>query len=119
MRTRFTIRHVTERIQGAAVMRVSMFRADLTVTLSAILFAASAWAQTDVGSISGAVTDSSGASVPDCSVTSKNLQTGLKQTVRTQVTGFYTFAILPTGTYSITAEKRGFRNSEVSGVVLD
>jgi hypothetical protein len=76
-------------------------------------------AQTNVGSISGSVSDSSGAFVPDCLVTATSLGTGLKQDVHTQESGFYTFPVLPAGTYSMVAEKAGFRSSTVSGVVLD
>jgi hypothetical protein len=56
---------------------------------------------------------------PDCVVTATSVQTGLKETVRTLEMGFYTFGVLPAGTYSVAAQKTGFRNSKVSNVVLD
>jgi hypothetical protein len=95
-----------------------MWRAPAIVA-ALIGFGARVSAQTNFGSISGTVTDASGASVPDCSVTARDLQTGFRQSVRTQANGYYTFAVLPIGTYIVSAEKGGFRNSEVSGVVLD
>src|SRR5438552_17733019 len=76
-------------------------------------------AQSTVGSISGIVTDSSGAAVPGCLVSANNTQTGQKVSVRTQETGLYVFASLPSGVYALTAEKEGFRMSERSGVILD
>jgi hypothetical protein len=84
-----------------------------------VVFVASLAAQSTVGSISGIVTDSSGAAVPGCLVSANNTQTGQKVSVRTQETGYYVFASLPTGVYALTAEKEGFRMSERSGVILD
>ncbi len=87
--------------------------------LTAMLAAVAAWPQSNVGFISGTVTDSTGAAVPDCAITATHVQTGQKTAVRTQETGYYVFASLPIGTYNLLAEKTGFRNSERSGVVLD
>ncbi|MDQ1471000.1 MAG: hypothetical protein QOJ99_2480 [Bryobacterales bacterium] len=78
-----------------------------------------AWAQSNFGSISGAITDASGASVPACMVTATNPQTGMTRSVNTQEGGIYVFAELPEGTYNVRASKAGFRQIEQSGVVLD
>jgi len=82
-------------------------------------FSVAAWSQSNVGYISGSVTDSTGAAVPNCAVTATHTQTGQKQTVSTQDTGLYVFASLPAGTYNLSAEKQGFRNTERTGLVLD
>ena len=84
-----------------------------------ILGASIASCQSTVGSISGEVTDASGAAIPDSIVTATSAGTGLKQTWKTQDNGRYVFASLPEGTYNIRVEKEGFRPSEQSGVVLD
>src|SRR5882672_12880771 len=78
-----------------------------------------AWCQSNVGAISGQVTDSTGAAVPNSAVTATNTQTGLKRIVTTQENGLYVLAGLPEGTYNVRVEKDGFRNSEQSGVILD
>src|SRR5690242_5532943 len=83
------------------------------------LVSLSIYAQSTVGSISGTVTDSSGGAVPECLISATNDQTGQKVSVRTQETGLYVFASLPSGTYVLSAEKPGFRTSERSGVILD
>ena len=57
-------------------------------------FAIAAWSQSNVGYISGSVTDSTGTAVPNCAVTATHTQTGQKQTVSTQDTGLYVFASL-------------------------
>lgn len=76
-------------------------------------------AQSNFGSISGAVTDTSGAAVPGCVVTATNPQTGLTRSVNSQESGIYVLAELPEGTYNIRAGKEGFRQIEQSGVILD
>src|ERR1043166_543877 len=85
----------------------------------AALAASPSHTQPTVGSISGTVTDSSGGAVPDCLVTTTNNQTGQKSAVRTQETGLYVFASLPAGTYTLLAEKAGFRLTARAGVILD
>ena len=46
----------------------------------ALLFSAGAWAQFDIGNITGAVMDSSGAAVPNSTVTVTNTSTGVEKT---------------------------------------
>ncbi|HUS05435.1 MAG TPA: carboxypeptidase regulatory-like domain-containing protein [Bryobacteraceae bacterium] len=83
------------------------------------MWAALAICQSNVGYISGSVTDNTGAAVPGCTVTAINTQTGQKQAVITQNTGLYVFASLPAGTYSLATAKEGFRSSEQTNLVLD
>ena len=70
----------------------------------------------DRGTITGAVTDVSGAIVPLARVTLLNPANGQKQTVETNTEGNYTFLSLIAGRYSVTAEKDGFRRAEASNV---
>src|SRR5215510_2039557 len=78
-----------------------------------------AWGQANVGEISGQVSDSTGAAVPNCAVTATNPQTGFKRSATTSEVGLYVFAGLPGGTYTVRAQKEGFRPVEQTGVVLD
>src|SRR5258708_33311042 len=80
-----------------------------------LLLAGSVFAQ-DRGTIRGVVTDPSGATVPDATVTVKNINTGLKQTVKTSADGVYNVLYLPAGDYTVATEKSGFRKAETSGV---
>src|SRR5262245_42191419 len=73
----------------------------------------------DRGSITGAVTDPTGAVVPGAQVTAKNSRTGLTQSAVTGENGLYTFLYLPVGTYTIVAEMTGFRRAEAAGVVVN
>ncbi len=80
-----------------------------------LLLAGSSLAQ-DRGTIRGVVTDPSGASVPDATVTVKNVNTGLIQTVKSSADGVYSVLYLPAGEYTVSTEKDGFRKSEIGGV---
>ena len=82
-----------------------------------ILAGESALAQ-DRGTITGAITDPSGGAVPGATVTAKNSNTGLTQTVATGTDGLYTFLYLPVGTYTVVTEIPGFRKAEASGVLV-
>src|SRR5580698_2906548 len=90
-------------------------------TLSAILAAfisVSAWSQTQLATVSGTITDPSGAVVPGVNVTIVSQGTGLKRGAVTGTAGEYRFAGLPTGTYSLRIEKTGFQSQVREGVEL-
>jgi hypothetical protein len=70
------------------------------------------------GSVSGRVSDQSGAVVPGASVVLQNLATGVQQSGVTNHAGFYRFPELMPGTYSIVASFKGFRDVEVLVQVL-
>jgi hypothetical protein len=65
--------------------------------------------QTSFGAIVGAVTDPSGAQVPDATVTVTNLGTSGRQTGSTNTSGAYEFVNLNPGTYRVDIEKSGFK----------
>jgi hypothetical protein len=90
-------------------------------TLAAVLaalFSISAWAQTQLATISGIITDPSGAVVPDVSVTIVSQGTGLKRSALTDTAGQYRFAGLPTGTYSLCITNTGFQSQIRDGIEL-
>src|SRR5712691_3344627 len=90
-----------------------MFHVRTVVLLLCV--AALGYAQ-DRGSVRGTVSDPSGASVPDATVTARNVDTGLTQTGRTGADGVYNIVYLPVGTYTVTTEKAGFRKAEAVNV---
>ena len=79
-----------------------------------------AGAQSSVsGSISGTVTDASGAAVQGAAVTFTNTDRGAVQATRkTNSAGFYTAESLPLGTYSVTIASNGFKTETITGLVL-
>ena len=64
------------------------------------------------GALGGRVTDPSRAVVPGVSVVARNLATGVEQTAETNHAGLYRFPTVMPGSYSITANLKGFREVE-------
>jgi len=75
--------------------------------------------QVTTGTISGIVFDPGGGAVPAARVTVTNIGTGAARSLATNSEGSYSAQLLPPGTYSISAEKTGFRKTVVSGIVLE
>jgi hypothetical protein len=80
------------------------------------LSADSARAQT--ASISGRVSDPTGAAIGSAPVTIKNTGTSATQTATTDAQGRYLVPDLPIGTYDLSASKTGFQTAVRSGVTL-
>ncbi len=69
-------------------------------------------------SLSGTVTDASGAVVPSTTVTAKNDNTGVVSTAVTNTSGVYNFPSLPLGVYTVKAEQTGFQPQSFTKVSL-
>ncbi len=67
------------------------------------------WSQLTTATISGTVTDSSGAVVPDATVTITNQGTNTQIETKTNSDGSFVAAGLQVGTYSVTVGKQGFK----------
>jgi hypothetical protein len=108
--------------QRELIIRLAQVRNNFRpYALSAILAAfisVSAWSQTQLATVSGTITDPSGAVVPDVVVTIFSQGTGLKRSVLTDTAGEYRFAGLPTGKYFLRVEKAGFQSQVREGVEL-
>jgi hypothetical protein len=89
-------------------------RSRLLLTLG--LFALTAFAQTDRGTITGTVSDPSGSVVPNAVITARNLDTGGEYATHATVTGNHTLTGLPVGQYSLTAEMVGFSRFVQQGI---
>lgn len=83
-----------------------------------LLGASLVMAQLTTGTITGSVTDQSGAAVPGTVVTAKNMDTGITRTTVTGPTGLYVMPNLPVGRYEVSASLPGFRTSVRSGIEL-
>ncbi|HKA00234.1 MAG TPA: TonB-dependent receptor, partial [Candidatus Solibacter sp.] len=91
----------------------------LAVSLAAVLFASSAFAQTGTeGSILGTVADSSGAMIPDAAVTITNVETGVAKKVVTDSSGYFQVLPLPRGFYSVAVQKTGFSTWVLQSIEL-
>src|SRR5215475_13744201 len=98
--------------------RCESSRPRLLLVLSLALFSACAWAQTQLATVFGAITDPSGAVVPGAHVAVVNQSTGLKRAVLTDMTGQYHLAGLPTGEYVVRVEKPVFQTQPRAGIRL-
>ncbi|MGA2050733.1 MAG: carboxypeptidase regulatory-like domain-containing protein, partial [Terracidiphilus sp.] len=101
-----------------AFVRLFSLRACILLVLLLFLLPTCTRSQTQLATLSGTVTDPSGAVVPGVSVTIVGQGTGLKRSVLTDKTGEYRFAGLPTGDYSVRVEKTGFQAQLREGVAL-
>ncbi len=70
-----------------------------------------AQAQADLGSVSGTVTDASGAVVPNASITLTNIANGAQRVSTTNAQGDYAITQLPPTEYRITVSAAGFTSS--------
>ena len=68
------------------------------------------WAQF-TSAIEGTVTDPSGAVLPGVSVTLKNEETGVTQTLKAQDTGYFRFTTLPSAVFTLSASFPGFKTT--------
>jgi hypothetical protein len=100
-------------------MRVTKFGKYLSVVVFALcLFVCGRVFAGVTASISGTVTDASGAVVAGATVTATNVETGIAITHTTNGQGFYSFQELPLGNYTIEVSQTGFKAYRTTGVIL-
>ena len=84
-----------------------------------LLLTSAALAQLTTADILGTVTDQTGASVPNATVTITNIGTNQQRTVQSNGTGDYTFTLLPVGHYSISVKAGGFQESMTKDLAVE
>jgi hypothetical protein len=87
--------------------------------LTAVFFSIPLAASGPTGTITGTVTDPTGAVIPSAHIEILNESTNATRGATCNSEGDYTVALLPPGHYRVTVESAGFRRSLVNGVVLD
>jgi hypothetical protein len=80
----------------------------LFILLSAVFVVSPNYAQVPTGALAGAVTDATGAVVPNATVTLTNKETGATRTVESNSEGFYSAPSLPAGEYEVKVVAKGF-----------
>ena len=75
-------------------------------------------AQVTTGTISGTISDSTGAVLPGAAVNLKSVEKGISRTVTTDEGGRYRAAELALGSYEIRVEVAGFQTVTRSGITL-
>src|SRR3989454_4160000 len=118
-RLRHGYAHRTELLGGR--MRIPRLFLSHALLLSAIglLVPATAAAQTGAGSLTGIVSDQSGAKVPGAAVTAVNQATNVPYTAVSNDAGNYTITSVPVGTYVVKAELTGFKTATTKPIELE
>src|ERR1700757_2320799 len=88
-------------------------------TLAFLIFVSTFTLASITGSVSGVVTDSSGAVIANAQVVAIDTQTGVRTSVTTDAKGFYSFPSLPVGTYDLEISQVGFKTFRQTGLVID
>jgi Carboxypeptidase regulatory-like domain/TonB dependent receptor len=91
----------------------------LAVLVVAIAVPPHAVGQKDSGGIAGVVRDSGGAVIPGAKVSVKDVDRGTETAVTTGAQGEYVASPLKIGSYSVTAEKEGFKKTVVGPIVVN
>ena len=89
-----------------------------TTQLLIILCVSVAFSQVSTGTISGTVTDSTGAMVPDAQIVVLNEETGASRKMATDASGRYIVPLLNPGSYRVTATREGFQTEVRTGIAL-
>ena len=76
----------------------------ILLALSLAVYSAPACAQTQLATVFGTITDSTGAVITEAHVTVSSIHTGLKRAGLTDIKGQYHLAGLPPGMYTVRAE---------------
>ena len=101
-----------------AFVRLFSSRVRLLFVLSLALLPKWAWSQSQLATLSGTITDKSGAVILRGRIVIANQGTGLERSTVTDAAGMYHFSGLPPGTYTIRAEDQGFQTQIREGVAL-
>lgn len=78
----------------------------------------SAYGQSARASISGTVTEQSGAVVPEAKIAATDTVTGNSREVMSTESGTYVIPVLPAGTYSVVCSRAGFKSTTHTAVKL-
>ncbi len=103
--------------------RGNIGRSPLWTCLSLVVLAVFLCPQFSLGqmvnaTLTGKVTDPSGAAIPGATVTATDVATGQSSKNVTDPTGGYNFVSLVPAAYSVTVEKEGFKTSVQTGITL-
>ncbi len=89
-------------------MRANFFRLSAIAFVLALAGAIVGYAQNITGTVTGIVSDATGAVIPGAQVVAHNLDTGVNSSTKTDSAGVYRVAYLPIGNYTVTIAAQGF-----------
>src|ERR1700694_5122943 len=98
--------------------RLTLFFATYVLLPLAALIGVEARAQVAGGTLSGKITDASGAPMPNVQVHLNSLTSGATRVVTTNTEGFYEAQSLPPEAYEMTISASGFTTQVRTGIAL-
>lgn len=98
--------------------RIAFSLAAFLSWLLLIVICAKAYAQVVGGTLSGTITNESGAVIPNAAISIANVDTGVVRSVKTDANGFYTAPGLFPANYEVTASAPGFTSQLLTGIVV-
>ncbi len=107
--------------QGGMLRRSLLSRMATVGMFVVVLFmgVGAASAQNDRGSVNGKLTDTTGAIIPDATVTLQNVGTGVTQEAKSNSAGDFNFQSLIPGTYTLTVAAPGFKKIQRTNLNVD
>src|SRR4030088_50517 len=96
-----------------------MRKAIFGVWLCQMLFVSASLGQVNRATITGTVTDRTGAVIAGVEVTARNVGTNVETTGVSNADGIYLVPNLPPGTYALTFQKDGFKKFEQPSITLE
>ncbi len=100
-------------------MRTNSFRTLVAYVVATLMFVAAGWGQTVTGTVTGTVTDQSGAVIPGATVLAHNMDTGVDSSASSDAAGVYRIGFLPIGRYQLTVSANGFGTETVPAFQLE
>ena len=101
---------------GSRSLRTKAGFQALGLGLGVLLLCIPAFGQLNLGSITGTVTDASGAVISGANVTVTDVERGVSRTLTTDSAGQYSATSLTPGSYSVRAEFTGFQTLNRTGI---
>lgn len=89
------------------------------LVLAVLCFACAAMGQSETATISGLITDDTGAVVPGAEVKLQSVERGTVGSATTNNSGIYVFASVHAGQYQITVHKPGFKQVDLLGMIVN
>jgi hypothetical protein len=108
-----------QRKTGPKLLKIRIISTCLLAFLCMTRYISRAFAQVISGTLSGTVTDSTGADVPNAPITLTNQATGSTFTGKSNGSGMFSFTGLPSGDFTLRITSPGFQAFTDKGIHLD
>jgi len=106
--------------RGTPTMTITrLLRVACGFVLAVLCFTCAAMGQTETATISGLITDDTGAVVPGAEVKLQSVDRGIIVAATTSNAGVYVFASVHPGQYQITVQKPGFKQVDFLGMIVN